>query len=137
MREERQNSAVLEDSLESMEADTMASLCSQVRGPVPIRGHFSFLRIDIFPMSDGDGPDAGSFQPRSRRHANDDSHSIKPLCTRDKTKSSYCQHVLFLVRPEMAVCLVCIDIFLVNVLSTLQCNSDSHNSHSPSPQQSR
>ncbi|XP_027242860.1 limbin isoform X6 [Cricetulus griseus] len=29
VREERQNSAVLEDSLESMEADTMASLCSQ------------------------------------------------------------------------------------------------------------
>ncbi|XP_049997299.1 limbin isoform X3 [Alexandromys fortis] len=29
VREERQNSAVLEDSLESLEADTMASLCSQ------------------------------------------------------------------------------------------------------------
>ncbi|CAH6977258.1 limbin [Phodopus roborovskii] len=29
VRDERQNSAVLEDSLESMEADTMASLCSQ------------------------------------------------------------------------------------------------------------
>ncbi|XP_042141843.1 limbin isoform X3 [Peromyscus maniculatus bairdii] len=29
LREERQNSAVLEDSLESMEADTMDSLCSQ------------------------------------------------------------------------------------------------------------
>lgn len=60
MREERQNSAVLEDSLESLEADTMASLCSQVRGPAPIRGHVPVLRTILFPMSDGDGLVSGS-----------------------------------------------------------------------------
>ena len=43
-REEWQNGAVLEDSLESMEADTMASLCSQVRGPS--------TSVDISPASE-------------------------------------------------------------------------------------
>lgn len=60
VREEQQNGAVLEDSLESMEADTMASLCSQVRGPIHICGHFPFLRTSTFWMSDGIGPASGS-----------------------------------------------------------------------------
>lgn len=54
MREEQQNSVVLEDLLENMEADTFATLCSQVRTdwpglrpPLASTSFHVFLRIHI------------------------------------------------------------------------------------------